>query len=245
VATEQRSKATAKPTAGRATSKSKSKPAPKRHGLLRRRGTAPKSKAATKPHGPKAASKQVPRARPQSRAERRHAAKARRSRFLLVCSVAFAVIVLAAWFPASSLFHQRQAEAAAASQLTQLRQQDQALRQEQTNLNSPAEIQRIAREQYQLVLPGQQAYQVLPPNGTGTGAANEPYAGDPGLQPPVSPSAAVELPPGSVSSTTIAPPVTGTALPASNASSTASHATTSSASGGFLQRVLQTFEFWK
>ena len=51
--------------------------------------------------------------------------------------------------------------------------------QEKKNLSDAGEIGRIAREQYQLVSPGQQAYEVLPPSGAT--AAGTPYAGDPGL----------------------------------------------------------------
>jgi hypothetical protein len=50
-------------------------------------------------------------------------------------------------------------------ELNQLHQQDAALAQERKNLSNSTEIDRIAREQYQLVSPGQQAYEVLPPDG--------------------------------------------------------------------------------
>ncbi len=47
-----------------------------------------------------------------------------------------------------------------------LHSQDAALAQEKKNLSDAGEIGRIAREQYQLVSPGQQAYEVLPPTGS-------------------------------------------------------------------------------
>ncbi len=84
--------------------------------------------------------------------------------------------------------------------MSALHKQDAALAQEKKNLSDPGEIGRIAREQYQLVNPGQQAYEVLPPSGAA--AAGTPYAGDPGSAGPATPSATPELPPGGVTTTT-------------------------------------------
>ena len=127
-----------------------------------------------------------------------------RARLLLVAAVAAAAVVLFAWFPASSLMHQRSTLSQTESQLETLHRQDAALAQEKRNLSAPGEIGRIAREQYQLVSPGQQAYEVLPPSGAArTGSA---YAGDPGTQGPVEPSATAELPPGAT--TVTVPPTT-------------------------------------
>ena len=84
---------------------------------------------------------------------------------ILVAGVLTAVLVTAGWFPASALLHQRGAVSAAAAQVQALRLQDQALQTEQRRLSDPAEIQRLARQDYQLVSPGQQAFQVLNPNG--------------------------------------------------------------------------------
>ena len=77
-----------------------------------------------------------------------------------------------------------------ACSLAGLRKQDVALAQEKKNLSNADEIGRIAREQYQLVSPGQQAYEVLPP--AGSSATGTPYAGDPGSTAPVAPTAASE-----------------------------------------------------
>ncbi len=87
------------------------------------------------------------------------------------------------------------------AQLSTLHSQDAALAQEQKNLSDAGEIGRIAREQYQLVGPGQQGYEVLPPPGSSAGGS--PYAGDPGTGGPVTPSAASELPPGGTTTTTV------------------------------------------
>ncbi len=119
---------------------------------------------------------------------------------MLLGALVVSAVVLFAWFPAGSLLSQRSSLTAAAQQLATLHAQDAALAQEQKNLSDNSEIGRIAREQYQLVSPGQQAYEVLPP--TGSAAAGTPYAGDPGTANPVAPSATSELPPGAVTTTT-------------------------------------------
>ena len=83
-----------------------------------------------------------------------------------------------------------------------LHQQDAALAQERKNLSDSSEISRIAREQYQLVSPGQQAFEVLPK--TGSSDAEAPYSGDPGLSAPG--SAVVGLrPPAGFGTTTTQP----------------------------------------
>jgi cell division protein FtsB len=88
----------------------------------------------------------------------------RRSRIMLVGGFVVSAVVLGAWFPASALYHQHSNLATASTQLNQLRQEDVALAQERKNLSGSGEVARIAREQYQLVSPGQQAYEVLPPS---------------------------------------------------------------------------------
>ena len=104
---------------------------------------------------------------------------------MLLGAVVVSAVVLFAWFPAGSLLSQRSSLSAAEAQLATLHRQDAALAQEKKNLSDSAEIGRIGREQYQLVSPGQQAYEVLPPSGAA--AAGTPYAGDPGSHGPVAP----------------------------------------------------------
>ena len=76
------------------------------------------------------------------------------------------LVILGAWFPANALYHQHSNLASAEAQLSVLHQQDAALAQERKNLSDSGEISRIAREQYQLVSPGQQAFEVLPQTGS-------------------------------------------------------------------------------
>jgi cell division protein FtsB len=172
------------------------------------------------------------RARRTRAGKKKVAAGVARARFGLVGAVAVAAIVLFAWFPAGSLLSQRSSLTAAKQQLATLHGQDAALAQEQKNLSDNTEIGRIAREQYQLVSPGQQAYEVLPPTGSAT--SGTPYAGDPGTASPVAPSAASELPPGAVTTTTTP-----------SAAAHAKHAAAPApAAPGFFSRVVHSLEFW-
>jgi cell division protein FtsB len=164
------------------------------------------------------------------------AGSAGRSRLLLLGAVVASVVILVAWFPMGSLVHQGAALAEANGQLAALHRDDAALNQEKKSLSDPAEIGRIARAQYQLVSPGQQAYEVLPP--ASGSSADTPYAGDPGLIGPVAPSAAAELPPGGATTTT-------TPTTAPRPSSATSKRASDPPSSGMLARMLHTLEFWR
>lgn len=174
----------------------------------------------------------------QTRAQHRRSREARRSRFMLLGGALLSVVILGAWFPASALYHQHSSLASAETELTELHQQDAALAQERKNLSNSTEIDRIAREQYQLVSPGQQAYEVLPP--TGSSATRTPYSGDPALSAPVAPSAASVLPPGSETATTQPPHTASLAL--SHVAATGQH---SAPARGILGRMLGALEFWR
>jgi cell division protein FtsB len=160
-----------------------------------------------------------------------HGASAgRRSRLILVAAIVISAAIVAAWFPGQALLHQRSSLAAAQAQLAILHAQDAALAHESRDLGNASEIGRIARQEYQLVNPGQQPYEVLPP--ASGSSAGTPYAGDPGVGSPAAPSAAAELPPGtSTSSTTTS---TTTTVP--------SHTARQS---GLLSRMLHSLEFWR
>ena len=150
----------------------------------------------------------------------------------LVVSGVAAAIILVAWFPAGALIDQRHTLSSTASTLSHLRAENAALRAESKNLSTPSEIARIARQQFQLIVPGEQAYQVLPPPGTPDGST-DPYSGDPGSSTPVSPSAAPELPPGAV------------AGDQTTAAGTKTHHASTAASPGLFGRLLRTLEFWR
>ena len=179
-----------------------------------------------------------PAAEKLSRAARRRSREARRRRFLLIGGALLSLVVLGAWFPVNALYHQHTSLTSAEGQLSVLHQQDAALAQEQKNLSDAGEISRIAREQYQLVSPGQQAFEVLPKTGSSNAAA--PYSGDPGLRAPVAPSSASVLPPGSGTATTQPAKVQHAV-----AAHQASNAGTATAPDGVVGRMLNALEFWR
>jgi cell division protein FtsB len=159
-----------------------------------------------------------------SRTERRRAARVRRNRVVLVVATLSSAGILAAWFPASALLHQRAQLGAASAQLGRLNRENAALRHREHQLRTPATLGRIAQQQYDLVPPGDQAYQVLPPSGSGTSG-------------------------GSLAAT-----ATGTSASGAGTSTPGRHdvtgagtsgAGTSGASGGFFARILRTLEFWR
>jgi cell division protein FtsB len=164
-----------------------------------------------------------------------------RARLGFVGAIVASAIVLFAWFPAGSLLSQRSSLHGTEAELNALHAQDAALAQENKNLSDGGEIGRIAREQYQLVSPGQQAYEVLPPSGAA--AAGTPYAGDPGSDGPVTPSATPELPPGGITTTTTTEP--GASPAAAQAAAAARPHATSTSSGGFVSRMMHALEFWR
>ncbi len=192
--------------------------------------------------GPKADGTKGPKGEKQTRVMRRRSREARRSAFMLAGAALLSLIILGAWFPANALFHQRSNLAAANASLSELHQQDAALAQARKDLSSSAEIARIAREQYQLVNPGQQAYEVLPP--TRASKAGTTYAGDPALKGPVAPSSASVLPPGSETGTTQSTSNGRTGTGTGTAHGTPPSQPTAQPSG-FVGRVLSSLEFWR
>jgi len=139
--------------------------------------------------------------------------------------------------PGRGLIDQHETFASATSTLTQLKAEDRAPLPRVENLSTSSEIARIARQQYQLVVPGEQAFQVLPPAGT-NGGATDPYSGDPRVVAPVSPSVAPELPPGSVANDQ----TTTTTHAKSRASDTPWR---SPPTHDLISRLLHTLEFWR
>jgi hypothetical protein len=131
-----------------------------------------------------------------------------------------AIVMLVGWFPLSALWHQQSQLDATAAQINAIKQQQRALTLQAESIDSKSAATLLAREQYQLVAPGQSLIQVLP--GTGSGIVSQ-STGDPGLQPLVAPSSV---------STLVAKP----------GSSSTPHA---SLSRGFFSRLLRTLEFWR
>jgi hypothetical protein len=127
-----------------------------------------------------------------------------------------AVVMLVGWFPLTSLWHQQSQLDSTAAQIKALQRQEQALATQSKAIDTKAAATALAREQYQLVSPGQSLIQVLPGDASGQVSANSV---DPGLQPLVAPSQAAPL---------VTPTVTG-------------HAS----ANGFLSRLVRTLEFWR
>lgn len=99
-----------------------------------------------------------------SRVRRRTSTAGRWVRPLLLAAIAVATIgVLAVYvFPTRTWLDQRAASAETGAQLAELRSERRALEQRVAELDSDAEIERVARSEYGLVLPGEEAYAVLP-----------------------------------------------------------------------------------
>jgi hypothetical protein len=130
-------------------------------------------------------------------------------------AIVTAVVIVAGWFPATALWHQQAQIDTTASQITALQHQEQSLQRESKSIDSKAAAIELAREQYQLVAPGQGLIQVLPEN-----SAGEASSSDPGFQPLVSPTAAAPL-------------------------TVSKSAPKSGHRAGFVSRLVRTLEFWR
>ena len=132
-------------------------------------------------------------------------------------AIVTAIVIVAGWFPASALWHQQAQIDATSSQISALQRQEQTLQRESKSIDSKAAAVQLAREQYQLVAPGQSLIQVLPENSSGEVTAS---SSDPGFQPLVSPTASA-------------------APTGAKSSSKSGH------SVGFVSRLVRTLEFWR
>ncbi len=132
-------------------------------------------------------------------------------------AIVTAIVIVAGWFPASALWHQQAQIDATSAQIKALQHQEQSLAQESKSIDTKAAAIQLAREQYQLVAPGQGLIQVLPENSSGEVNAS---SSDPGFQPLVAPSTSAPL---------------GVSTPS----------TKSSHRAGFVSRLVRTLEFWR
>lgn len=138
-------------------------------------------------------------------------------RWIFPLAVVTSIVMLAAWFPLTSLWHQQTQIDATANQIALIRQQQAALSREAQSISSRTAATLLARQQYQLVAPGQSLIEVLP----GRRAGSSSVGGDPGNQPLVAPS----------SVSTLDAPL--------------HPATSRQPFGGFLHRLVRTLEFWR
>ena len=101
----------------------------------------------------------------------------RRAAWLLVVSVVLVGIVFVAVFPTRTYLAQRRDLAAAERRVGVLSAQNDELAARAQRLDTDAEIERLAREQYNLVRPGEEAYAILPPPAPPAPAAETPPGG--------------------------------------------------------------------
>jgi hypothetical protein len=128
-----------------------------------------------------------------------------------------AALMLVGWFPLQSLWRQQAQIDATTAQIRALQRQEQSLKNQASTVDTKAAATALAREQYQLVNPGQSLIQVLPGDATGQVSAS---SADPGLQPLVAPSSVVPI--------------------ATTASTSAHHH-----SNHYFSRLVRTLEFWR
>ncbi len=81
----------------------------------------------------------------------------------LVAAVVVIGFLFLAVFPTRTYLAQRDATEDARARLALLDQENAALERRAADLRSDAEIERLARERYNLVRPGEEAFAVLPP----------------------------------------------------------------------------------
>jgi Septum formation initiator len=139
-------------------------------------------------------------------------------RWMFPVAVVTSLVMVAAWFPLSTLWHQQKQIDATANQIALIRQQQRALSREAKSISTKSAATLLARQDYQLVAPGQSLIEVLP----GSHAGSSAVGGDPGGQPLVAPSSV---------STLVAP-----------LHAAAAHR---SSLGGFVTRLVRTLEFWR
>ena len=186
-----------------------------------------------------------PKATVQTRMERRRAIRRRRSRIVWVVCGAFCLLVLATSFPVEALIRQHDAITSASSELDRLTAGNKSLQRQAQELSNPANIDALARSDFDMVSRGEKAYQVLPASGSSdpTSLSSGHSVLDQG---PVAP--------GSTESQEILGDA-GSTVPSSSQSSTgqgtSGQTNGSQGSGaphgtpGLWGRVLDTLEFWR
>ena len=83
-------------------------------------------------------------------------------RRLLVAGLAAVGVLFIAVFPARTYLDQRHQRNQVVAQLRATDAKNKALEDRIRSLNTDAEVERLAREQYNLVRPGEEAYAILP-----------------------------------------------------------------------------------
>ena len=76
---------------------------------------------------------------------------------------AFVVFLIVAVFPTRTYLAQRASTAEAETRLATVEEQNRRLEERIEALGTDEEVERLAREDYGLVMPGEEAYHILPP----------------------------------------------------------------------------------
>jgi cell division protein FtsB len=79
-----------------------------------------------------------------------------------VVTLAIVAVLFVAVFPTQALLEQRREREAMAGQVARMTKNNDTLDAQARKLEDDAEIERLAREQYNLVRPGEEAYALLP-----------------------------------------------------------------------------------
>ncbi len=95
---------------------------------------------------------------------------------LALAALALVAILFVFVFPTRSYLAQRRQVSSAQHDVNVLREQNDKLAALAARLQTPAEIERMAREQFHLVFPGEQVYDVVPgaPTPSGTSVTTVP-----------------------------------------------------------------------
>jgi len=167
----------------------------------------------------------------------------RRNRIPVALAAVFALAVLATSFPLSGLIAQRHQLSAAAAQLKAVQHSNQLLAEQESQLGTKVEIDRLARQEFQLVSPGQTLYDVLPPSGETTSLTpGASTSGDPGTKPLVDPADAPDMSPDPGLAKPLAPVGGSSRAPSGGVVTTT---TAPAVPSTFWGRVSNTLEFWK
>jgi cell division protein FtsB len=99
----------------------------------------------------------------------------RRAVWPLLAGLVVVGLLFVGVFPTRAWLSQRDAIGDASERLTVLREQNEALEGRVRVLGTDEEIERLAREQYNLVRPGEEAYALLPPAAPTTAAPGDDW----------------------------------------------------------------------
>lgn len=113
----------------------------------------------------------------EGRERARRGRRVGRALWPVLATLGLVVVLFTAVFPTRTLLAQRAATASAEERLEVLTEQSAALEARAQLLDDDAEIERLAREHYNLVMPGEEAYAMLPPTAPPPTAPAEPADG--------------------------------------------------------------------